>query len=188
MVLQVRKSQNSIQFKVMKEQGHHKLGIVSVGQVTKSLTLMTGQTRTHTHTNLLVIEKTEFHRGKIIMEGNMHFGKVKKSWKSSTFRTCLACFVITTTSIKEPTLHFTAYTIFITITTTLLHFASTSKHKLQEVNSAQLISTSFPTLVPFNQSGKTWHNLMFTRLESAQYFIFHVFPICFNIMRSPSKY
>lgn len=74
MVLQVKKAQNnSIQFKVMKKQGYHRLGIVRVGQVTKSLTLMTGQMRTHTHTNLLVIEKTEFHRDKNYYGGKHAF-------------------------------------------------------------------------------------------------------------------
>lgn len=44
-----------------------------VGQITKSLTLMTGQTRTHTHTNLLVTEKTEFHRRKNYYGGKHAF-------------------------------------------------------------------------------------------------------------------
>lgn len=40
-----------------------------------------------------------------------------------------------------------------------MYFASTSRHELQVVDSVLLIPTSFPTLVPFDQSGHTCHNL-----------------------------
>jgi len=85
----------------------------------------------------------------------MLFGRVKTNSESSAH-----------SELDRYNLYKTAYTVFITIATKLLHFASTNKQVLQEI-SVQLIPTSFPTLVPFDQPGNTCHNLE-RKLNSVQ--------------------
>lgn len=104
----------------------------------------------HTHTNLLLVCIS--HRKQVLWNETCFLVARKKIWKASTFRTCLPCFVFTKICIKQSELHSS-------ITSALFHFASTTKHELQVIYSILQIPTSFPTLVPFDQSGNMCHNL-----------------------------
>lgn len=83
----------------------------------------------------------------------MFFGRVKRILKVQHIQNLFALFC------HHYNLYKTAYRVFITITATLLYFASAGKYELQEVNRVQLIPISFPTLVPSDQPGNTRHNL-----------------------------